>query len=109
MNSGSMCRRVDNHGIAYSMLLLMRLLNCFYVLTNIILYALLISNAVFFLVLETGVWCYFPENKSITSTSAVVTEVKDSFCGKILSLLPFNIGTTNFCPRDESSLQQATD
>jgi hypothetical protein len=67
------------------------------------------SNAVFFLVLETGVWCYFPQNKSVTSTFAMVTEVKDSFCGKILSLLPFNIGTTNFCSRDESSLQQATE
>jgi hypothetical protein len=67
------------------------------------------SNAVLFLVLEIGFWCYFPENKSITSTFAMVTEVKDSFSGKILSVFPFNTGTTNFCSRYESSLQQATD
>jgi hypothetical protein len=103
------------------MLFSVRLLNYCYVQHNIILYVLLISNgnitkksfmksnAVLFLVLETRFWCYFPENKSITSTFAMVTEVKDSFSGKILSVLPFNIGTTNFCSRDESSLQQATD
>jgi hypothetical protein len=59
--------------------------------------------------LETGVWCYFLENKPIAVTFAMATEVKDGFSGKILSVLPFNIGTTNFSSRDENSLQQTTD
>jgi hypothetical protein len=69
----------------------------------------MVPIAVLFLVLEIRFWCYIPENKSITSTATMVTETKNSFSGKILSLLPFNIGTANLRSRDEGSLQQATD
>jgi hypothetical protein len=62
-----------------------------------------------FLVLEIRIRCYIPENKSTASTLAVVTEVKDSFSGKILTVLSHNISTTNVCSRDEGPLQQATD
>lgn len=62
-----------------------------------------------FLVLEIRIWCYIPENKSIASTLAMVTEVKNNFSGKILSLLSHNISPTNICSRDEGPLQQATD
>lgn len=62
-----------------------------------------------FLVLEIRIWCYIPENKSIASTLAMVTEVKDNFSGKILSVLSYNISTANICSRDEGPLQQATD
>jgi hypothetical protein len=67
------------------------------------------STAVLFLVLEIRFWCYILENKSVTSTLTMVTEVKDCVSGEIFSVLPLNIGTTNFCSRDEGSLQQATD
>jgi hypothetical protein len=62
-----------------------------------------------FLVLEIRIWCHIPENKSIASTLAMVTEVKDIFSGKILSVLSHNVGTTDICARDEGPLQQATD
>ena len=39
----------------------------------------------------------------------MVTEVKNNFSGKILSLLSHNISPTNICSRDEGPLQQATD
>jgi hypothetical protein len=59
--------------------------------------------------LEIRIWCYIPENKSIASTLAVVTEVKDNFSGKILSVLSHNFGATDVCSRDEGPLRQATD
>jgi hypothetical protein len=67
------------------------------------------SNVVLFLVLEIRFWCYIPENKSITSTLAMVTEAKGSVSGKIFSVLPLNTGAANFCSRDEGSVQQAAD
>jgi hypothetical protein len=75
---------------------------------NITKNVFMMSTAVLFLVLEIRFWCHVFENKSITSTLAMVTEVKDCVSGEIFSVLPFNIGTTNFCSRDEDSLQQAT-
>lgn len=67
------------------------------------------STTVFFPVLEIRFWCYVLENKSITSTLAMVTEVEDCVSGKIFSVLLLNISTTNVCSRDEDSLRQATD
>jgi hypothetical protein len=80
-------------------------LHYLYVSHNIIFHKV----GLLFLVLEIRIWCYIPENKSVASTLAVVTEVKDNFSGKILSVLSHNVSTTDICSRDEGPLQQATD
>lgn len=83
----------------------MEILHYSYVLHNIIFHKV----GLLFLVLEIRIWCYIPENKSIASTLAMVTEVKDYFPGKVLSVLPHNFSTTDICSRDEGPVQQATD
>lgn len=83
----------------------MEVLHYSYVLHSIIFH----NVGLLFLVLEIRIWCYIPENKSIASTLAVVTEVKDNFPGKILSVLSHNFSTTDICSRDEGPLRQATD